>query len=254
MPKLYMAYSIWVWMQWIVQIIALVILVSFWSAVYGGGTQSVGGLNQDQTLNYIILAQIFLPVVHAPQTIGYLGMLMREGQIGIEFLRPVDFQLANYIRNLGEVGVGLFVQVPLVVIGWLIYHFQLPTDPVTWLVFIISMLLGNAVVFFFDWILACLAFYSTEVWGIMVLRFSLATFFSGSLIPMDIMPDWLQNIMAALPFSYSLYLPVSIISGITPISEVPRIWLFLLGYLIVMILISRVVFRVSSRKVTVQGG
>jgi ABC-2 type transport system permease protein len=254
MPKLYMAYSIWVWMQWIVQIIALVILVSFWSAVYGGNTASVGGLEKDQTLNYIILAQIFLPVVHAPQTIGYIGSLMRDGQIGIELLRPVDFQLANYIRNLGEVGVGLFVQIPLVVIGWLLYHFQLPTNLSTWLAFVITLLLGNAVVFFFDWCLACIAFYSTEVWGIMVMRYSLATFFSGSLIPMVMMPDWLQNIMAALPFSYSLYMPVSILSGITPVSEMPRIWGFLVAYLITLILFSRLMFKVASRKVTVQGG
>jgi ABC-2 type transport system permease protein len=254
MPKLYMAYSIWVWMQWIVQVIALVILVSFWTAVYAGGTASIGGLVKDQTLNYIILAQIFLPVVHAPQTIGYLGMLMREGQIGIELLRPVDFQLANYIRNLGEVGIGLFVQIPLMIIGWLLYHFQLPTDVTTWAAFLITLFLGNAVVFFFDWCLACLAFYSTEVWGITVMRYSLATFFSGALIPLDIMPDWLQNIMAALPFSYSLYMPVSILSGITPTSEVPQIWGFLLVYLVILVLLSRLVFSFASRKVTVQGG
>ena len=29
-PKMFMAYSIWVWMSWFVQFIAVVILVAFW--------------------------------------------------------------------------------------------------------------------------------------------------------------------------------------------------------------------------------
>lgn len=33
-PKEFLAYSIWVWMQFFVQIISLVIFVAFWTAVY----------------------------------------------------------------------------------------------------------------------------------------------------------------------------------------------------------------------------
>jgi len=255
MPKLFLAYSIWVWMHFFVSVVALVVLVSFWTAVYGSGSQdTIGGLQLDQTLNYIILAQIFLPAVHSTGTILYFGNLMREGQVGIELLRPVDFQIATYVRSLAEIGMAFVTQIPLVIVGWLLYRFQLPTDPKAWGAFLLSVFLGSAVVFCFDWILSCMAFYSTEVWGLNTLRFSIATFFSGALVPVDIMPDWLQQITMALPFSYALYVPVSVLSGITPLSEMPRIWLLEVGYLVILVVLSRLIFRVSVRKVTVQGG
>ena len=57
-PKMFMAYSIWVWMSWFVQFIAVVILVAFWRAVFSN-TATVGGLNLDTTINYLLLAMIF---------------------------------------------------------------------------------------------------------------------------------------------------------------------------------------------------
>ena len=57
-----------------------------------------------------------------------------------------------------------------------------------------------------------------------------------------------------LPFSHALYSPVSILSGITPVNQAPRIWLVELGYLLVFGLLSRLVFNIAVRKVTVQGG
>lgn len=254
-PKMFLAYSIWVWMEFFVQVVALVVLISFWTAVYGDSSQPIlGGLQLDQTLNYIILAQIFLPAVHAVNIIFYFGNLMHHGQIGIELLRPVDFQLATYVRSLAEIGTAFVTQVPLVIVGWLLFRFQLPSDLRVWGAFLISVFLGTAVVFCFDWVLACIAFYSTETWGLHILRFSIATFFSGALVPVAIMPEWLQQITRALPFSYALYVPVSLLSGITALDQMPRIWLIEMGYLIVLVLLSRLVFRISVRKVTVQGG
>lgn len=255
MPKLYLAYSIWVWMQLFVQIIAVFIQVAFWRAVFASSPSgTVGSLGLNQTLNYIILAQIFLPALHASSTIYYFGSLMRQGQVGIELLRPVDFQLSVYVRNVSEVAVGLVTQLPLAVVAWFIFPYQLPADPLLWLAFFVTLFLGNAVLFFFDWILACVSFYSTETWGLSVLRFGISNFLAGSLIPLAIMPLWLQQVAGALPFSYALYVPVSLISGITPLETVLRIWLLELAYLAVLIPLSRYIFKVAVRKVTVQGG
>jgi ABC-2 type transport system permease protein len=115
-------------------------------------------------------------------------------------------------------------------------------------------MLGHAVLFCFDWILGCTAFYSTEIWGMSVVRHSVAIFLSGALIPLNMMPDWLRTIATILPFSQVVYLPVSLLSGITPVSEMPRIWLIQGGFLLVLFFLSRFVFRRAIRVITVQGG
>lgn len=252
-PKLFLAYSIWVWMQFFVQCISLVIFVAFWKAVYADQA-AIGGLGLSQTLNYIILAQIFVPAVTSSSVLYNFGDILRDGRIGIELLRPLDFQASQYINNLGFLLVGMIAQAPLAIFAWLLFRFQLPTDPLIWLAFLVTMLLGNAVVFFFDWMIGCLAFYTTEVWGLSVVRFGISTFFSGALVPLVMMPGWLQGIANALPFAQALYMPVSLLSGITPISSTPGIWLMQVANLVVFGFLSRLVFRLSVRRVTVQGG
>lgn len=252
-PKMFLAYSIWVWMELFVSIIAVVIFVSFWTAVYSS-TATIGGLTLDQTLNYILLAQIFSDAANVSSVIYDFGAGLREGQIIIALLRPLDYQIALYVQNVAQLVINMLLRIPLAIFIWIVYGLALPTDPVIWGAFVFTLFLGHAVLFCFDWILGCTAFYSTEIWGMSVVRYSVALFFSGALIPLNMMPDWLRTIATILPFSQVVYLPVSLLSGITPISEMPRIWLMQAGSLVVLFFLSRYVFRRAVRVVTVQGG
>jgi ABC-2 type transport system permease protein len=109
-------------------------------------------------------------------------------------------------------------------------------------------------VFFFDWILGCLSFYIIEIWGLSMVRYGVGLFFSGLLIPLVMMPDWLQRVVSAVPLAQALYVPISLLSGITPVSEAPRILLTQVIWLIGLGVLSRLVFSIAVRKVTVQGG
>lgn len=252
-PKMFMAYSIWVWMDLFVSIIAVVIFVAFWQAVFAS-TSTISGLTYDQTLNYILLAQLFGEAAHVSNTIYDIGAGLREGQIAAALLRPVDYQFGMYVQNVVQLGIQILLKLPLGIFIWLVYGLELPSDPVIWLAFVLTFLLGHAVMFFFDWILGCTAFYSTEIWGMSVVRHSVALFLSGQLIPLNMMPDWLRNIAIVLPFSQAVYLPVSILSGITPVSEMGRIWLIQIAMLLGLILASRIIFNRAVRVITVQGG
>ena len=252
-PKMFMAYSIWVWMDIFVSIIAVVIFVAFWRAVFAS-TATIGGLTLDQTLNYILLAQLFGGAAYVSNIIYDIGAGLREGQIAAALLRPLDYQAAMYVQNIAQLAIDLILQLPLAVFIWFVYGLDLPSDPVVWLAFLVSLLLGHAVMFCFDWIIGCTAFYSTEIWGMGVVRYGVAMFFSGSLIPLTMMPDWLRTIATILPFSQAVFLPVSILSGITPVTAMPRIWLMQIALLIGLVFLSRFVFKRALRVITVQGG
>ena len=251
-PKTFLAYSIWVWMELFVQVIALVIFVAFWRAVYAS-TDTIAGLSLQQTLNYILLARVFAPLTYT-SVIHYFGRLLREGQMAIELLRPLDFQGQTYIGGLAEACTTLVLQMPLVLVAVIFFGLRLPLDPVVWGCFLISALLGHTAVFFFDWILGCLSFYITENWGLSMVRYGVGLFFSGMLIPLVMMPDWLQRVVNAVPLAQALYVPVALLSEITPVSEAPRILLTQLIWLIGLGVLSRLIFRRAVRRVTVQGG
>lgn len=251
-PKLFLAYSTWVWMELFVQIVAMTVFVYFWRAVYTNHA-TLGGLSFDQTLNYILLAQILAPVM-ATQLIYIFGYGMQEGRIGIELLRPVDFQARYYVESLADMVTALLLKAPLTVLAVAVFGLRLPSDWRIWAAFAVALLLGHAVIFCFDWILACLAFYTTEVWGWSYLRYAIGRFFSGALIPLNLMPPWLMTLTLLLPFSQSLYAPVSLLSGITPLAQAPQVWLLQALWLVGLLVASRWVFQRAVRAVTVQGG
>ena len=251
-PKEYLAYSIWVWAEFVTQILSLVIYSFFWRAVYGGAV-TIAGLTLQQTLNYILLARIFAPLVET-RLIFRFGFIIRSGQVVMELLRPIDFQAREYVEAITGVVMLLAQKIPLFLIAWALFGLQFSSDPVAWLVFFVALLMGQSIIFFFDWIFACLAFYSTETWGLSMVKVGLAQFFSGALIPLVMMPGWLQNVAAALPFAQALAVPLGLLSGVTPLADAPRVLWVQFIWLVALGLLSRIVFAIAVRKVTVQGG
>lgn len=250
--KVRLAYSIWNWMDFIVTILSMVVFVYFWRAVYAD-TATLGGLVLSQTITYILLARILAPLVET-RTIFFFGSMIREGQVAVELTRPLDMQARFLTEMYGELGMFLVQRIPLFLIGWLFFDMHLPASPALWLAFFVSLLLGQAIIALFDWAFACLAFYMTETWGLSVVRVGAGAFFSGALVPLSMMPDWLQNVAAAMPFAQIMAVPVSFLSGISTLADAPRLWLIQLAWLAGLIVLSRWVFSVAVRKVTVQGG
>lgn len=250
--KARLAYNMWVWADFAMSLIFMFIFVYFWRAVYAG-TASLGGLALSQTITYILLARILSPLIET-RTIFFFGSLLRHGQVAVELTRPLDFQMRMMSESFAEMLTFLVQRLPLFVIALLFFELQLPTDPLLWLAFTVSLLLGQLVLFLFDWMFACLAFYVTETWGLSVVRVGAGLFFSGALVPLVMMPEWLQHIAAAMPFAQALAVPISFLSGIFTWTNAPQIWLTQIIWLLVLFVLSRITFSIAIRQVTVQGG
>jgi ABC-2 type transport system permease protein len=251
-PKLFMAYHLWFWIGLVLSIISMAILVFFWRAIYAD-TNTISGLTLHQMLNYILLAFVFMPLTNN-NLIWEMGTNLREGTIIHHLLRPVNFQGMNYAQSLGTLVTGLILQVPMVIVAILFFGLRFPTDLRIWLAFLVSALLGYTIMFFFNWLLACLTFYTTEIWGLGVLIEGMNFFLSGSLVPLVMMPEWLRNIVLSIPFVQALGVPVSLLAGITPVSDAPRNWLVQILWILGMWFASTLFFNVAVRKITVQGG
>lgn len=250
--KTRLAYNMWIWADFVVTLVSMVVFVYFWRAVYEG-TSTLGGLALSQTITYILLARLLSPLVET-RTIFFFGFMIRQGQIAVELTRPIDMQLRIMTESLAEILVFLVQRLPLFLIAFLFFGLRLPTDPKLWLSFVGSLFLGLLVIFLFDWMFACLAFYVTETWGLSVVRVGAGSFFSGALVPLVMMPDWLQNLAAGLPFAQALAVPISFLSGIYTWADAPRVWFTQILWVLALFILSRIVFNIAVRQVTVQGG
>jgi len=251
-PKIYLVYQSFFWIQFLIQFTSLIVLFYFWRGVYVGQA-TLGGLNLRQTLNYMLLAQL-LGLLLENRVILQFGDWLSAGQLAIELLRPLDFQFQNFVQHQAKLFFFLLQKVPLVIVAWLVFGLQVPTDPMRWVAFAVSLLLGSAILFFFEWIFACLTFYTTDVTGFYTIGNALATILSGALVPLAMMPGWLQAMAYSFPFAQAISVPVSLLSGIIPLTDLPRIWLIQGVWLIGLAGVSRLVFRIAIRQVTFQGG
>jgi len=250
--KKFLVYHWSVVVDLIKNLIATVVFVYFWRALYAN-TASIAGLTLDATLAYILLARIFQPLGNFI-LVSEFGHLMHQGGIAHIQLRPLDIQLAYYAENWATLLVGLGRQVPVALVALLVFHLPWPTNPAVWGVFIVSALLGRSVLFCFDYILGCVSFYTTSAWGLGFAVFGLSLFVGGGLVPLVMLPDWLRQIVLNTPFAQAFYVPISLLSGVAPLSDAPRLLLTQLLWLLGLAPLSRLVFSVAIRRVTVQGG
>jgi ABC-2 type transport system permease protein len=251
-PKEYFTYRVWFWIGMILRTIGMTIYVFFWRAVYAD-TNTIAGLNLQQALTYILLAQVFSPLMDMFLVFEF-GYNLREGAMAIALLRPVSLQGNYYVQSFSRLAVGMVSQIPLVLVATFVFGLQWPGSPAVWAAFLVTVYLGRTVLFFFDWILACLTFYTTEVWGLGVLIEGISLFLGGGLVPLVMMPVWLQVISQSFPFAQALYVPLSVLTGIVPLSQVAQVWLVQAAWIAGLGILARLIFNVAIRKVTVQGG
>lgn len=64
-----------------------------------------------------------------------------------------------------------------------------------------------------QFLLGIFSFWLEETWVLRVMFITLASFLSGGIIPLDLYPAWLQDVLVYTPFPYLTYVPVKILMG-----------------------------------------
>lgn len=250
--KSFLAFNWAAWMRILQSLVSLVVFVYLWRAIYAH-TTSIAGLAFETTVGYIMLARIFQPLGNF-DLIFEFGFQLRRGGIAHLLVRPLDIQLAYYAQGLATLGLALARQLPVILVALLVFKLHWPTNPLVWGVFAVSALLGRSVLFCLDWMLGCVTLYVTNAWGLWLACLGLTSFLGGGLVPLNMMPDWLQLMVQNTPFAQAIYVPIALLSGVTPLSEAPRLLLIQLLWLVGIAVVSRLVFAVAIQRITVQGG
>ncbi|HEX2568744.1 MAG TPA: ABC-2 family transporter protein [Polyangia bacterium] len=247
-----LAYRAHFWVALASRVLTLVVLVAFWRAI--GEADAVTTAEREASLRYLVVAQMVAPLAIS-MLIPMFGSAVLDGSIAVELLRPLDVQECFYAQSLGTLVAGqLREMLVLGVVGVLWLDLVLPTDPRIYLAFLVTVLLGHAIMFLVDWGFAMLSFVTTATWGLSSMRHVLALFFGGALVPPQFAPPWLKTMAAALPFAEVVAAPAGVLLGTVPLAALPRLWLGQLAWLVGLGIASRVVYRLAIRRVTVAGG
>ncbi|HWI62283.1 MAG TPA: ABC-2 family transporter protein [Symbiobacteriaceae bacterium] len=248
-----LAFNAYFWTETLGQLVLMIIAVHFWRAVYSA-TPMVGGMDREQAVAYVLVANS-VGMVISWSLIPEFGTMLRTGAIAHELVRPLDFQFRMFAKMFAMQGATALLHMLLLGgVATLFLGLRLPVNPLVWLWFALSLVSGFLVLFTFDWLLSISAFYTTEIRGLYILREGLASFFSGYMVPLAMLPDWIRHAAELLPFGQVLNTPVQILTGVTPLGAAPRAVGVQLLWAAVLLAAGRPALRVALRSVAVQGG
>jgi ABC-2 type transport system permease protein len=206
------------------------------------------------TFIYLVLATAIFNVYEV-YMIWWTGDDIRDGRIVLDLIKPVSYQLyvfftysGNYIIMFFFTFIPTFILVYVLSGGAVVIGINL-------LFFPISLFLGLIINFCIDFIVTTVCLYSHSTWGIGIMKEVVVLFASGATIPLAFFPEHIKTIIELLPFKSIYNTPLLFIINRT--LDVGDFWKMLLEqafWVVVLIIISNLFFRISIRKITVNGG
>ncbi|MDJ0344408.1 ABC-2 family transporter protein [Streptomyces sp. H10-C2] len=217
----------------------------------------LGGYNLSQALTYVWIGQALL-MSTAMMGGGFQDELIeriRTGDVAIDLYRPADLQLWWLAGDLGRAAFHLLGRgvVPML-IGALAFDLALPANPLTWLLFLVSVTLGVVVSFALRYLVVLSAFWLLDGAGVSQIFGLAGMFFSGSLLPLNVFPGLLGELARTLPWSALLQIPADVFLGRHTGLDLLGALAFQAGWALALLAAGRALQSVATRKVVVQGG
>ena len=215
---------------------------------------TVGNYDARDAVTYAWLSQGLLMTIYIWGWFE-VALRVRSGDVASDLQRPVDFQAYWLAQDLGRaVYHALFRGVPPFLIGALVFDVLVPSDPLTWLAFLASLVLAVVASFAFRFLFNLAAFWLLDYRGAGVLAMVASTFFSGQIVPIPFFPDWLVLVAWALPFAAMVQAPIEVWLGHAEGLELLGLLTLQAFWAGVLLLLGRIVLAAGLRKLVLQGG
>ncbi len=239
---------------------SLACFVSFfiWSAVYASsGQESMNGFTMPQMVVYIVLMYL-TSTMSASDVAQTIGEEIRDGTIAMRLMRPVSYNATFLFQELGNkimtVGVLLVPIVVAVEVIRFLYTGEVQFNIINFLLYILSCVFAYMINFFFHICFGFIAFVIKYLWGANMMKNAIVGFLSGTIIPLAFLPDTLEQVFLFLPFASLNYTPVMVYMGMYN-------GLTLVYYLGLQLFwvaafwgLSKLLWAVASKHLSVQGG
>lgn len=233
----------------------LLLIYNLWKAIFASSTEPViNGMTFEDTMIYLVFASALFNFMEMYMVWG-MGRSIQEGQIVVELLKPMKHRTYTFFNGIGESVVKFFTTfMPTAII---VYFVSKRAIPLGWnlLFFVISVICSMLIHFYIDYIVGTICMYTESIWGINIMKEVIVSLLSGATIPLVFFPDVLQKIAMVLPFQAMCNAPLRLLLN-TDISgkELVTVLGMQIAWVILLRIGSDIFFRISVKKITVNGG
>jgi ABC-2 type transport system permease protein len=205
-------------------ILASVIVVVLWKAIFrGAGTDQVGGYSLPEMVTYLLGAGLINSFILTTAEHPEASEAIQGGDLSGILIRPMNPHLFWFARDLGNKGFYLLLGFAgyLAVLALFRDLLLPPPGPGHLLLFLFSVGLAAVVQFFVFQVLGLLSFWMENTYGIRFAARVVMEVVAGAIIPLSFFPRILHDLFLLLPFPLMIYLPMRIYLGKIPLEQVP---------------------------------
>ena len=229
-----------------------IIYLVVWTTIANAGSGSVGGYNAGAFAAYYIVWTLVrnMNIVFTPYGWEYR---IQMGRLSGELLKPIHPIHNDIAYFAGWKFVVILLWLPIAFILALLFHPVMHPTVMHVIVFFIAIWGAYLIRTMFLSVLGMITFWTTRFGALFEFYFAIELLFSGRLVPMTILPKWMQTIAQFLPFQYTFYYPIEALIGNANLPEL----LFGIGMQVLWILIGALlvnfVWKLGIKKFTSVG-
>lgn len=228
------------------------VIVAIWTAVFlNNGGEKINGYSLESLIFYYILASISYSI-----TITMVGenleSLIRNGNIIQFLLKPIHFFNHLIAEHVARRGLVVLIEIiPTIIIFLLLFSKYMFIGNI--FVYSIFIIVASMMNFFLVMTMGFLGFWFISTRSFRWLMSYIISILSGTMIPIDLFPQSVSNVLYYLPFKFLSYVPIKAYLGEIPTNQIFGLILLQLMWLIILIIIALVVWKIGVKKICGEG-
>ena len=231
--------------------IFLFIFAGLWRTTFSiAGTDEINGLTFANMMWYLMMAETL--ELGRPRINRVISEQVKNGEVAYILSKPYNFVLYHFSFGLGDSLIRMAMNI-LVGVGvtWLLAG--APPSALGWVMALVSMVGAWILHFCMMALIGLAAFVFEETNSFELIYQKFVFVLGGMMLPLDLFPTWLQEIVRVLPFPYMMYAPARLF--VKP--DVDLFWQMLAGqwmWVAALVFAVAVAYRGSEKMLTVNGG
>lgn len=229
-----------------------------WMAIYGSSSQAIlGGLTQNEMVVYVFMSYVTSSLVMISIT-SDIGYDIVQGTVAMNLIKPIDYRASLIAKAAGTMIYRFLVPGIFIWCGLEIYKVQVlgmaPATIVQICLYLLSCIMSFLIYVLFDFCFGMIAFFTTYIFGIQMVKQAIMAFLTGQLIPISFFPETLQYIFNYLPFSSMVYTPVMIYLGKYSGEMLGFVLLRQAVWVVILYLTGSLVWKKVTKRLVILGG
>lgn len=231
------------------------VLFFVWKALFQQ-VDSIHSFTLPTIVNYYLLV-IVIERLSATHFEGWRSEEIRMGKIDYFLTRPFSYISEIYSKELSSKIISIIFSLPVISFFFManIFIYNIDQSYLTLtnlIIFLLLMVIAHTIQFFIALWIVLITFWMEGSSGLEHFKWIVLTLFSGAMVPIEFMPDWLKTLTNILPFKYVFSIPITVLQNKYQLNS--NDYIYLTFMLISMTLFTKFLWSKAQYKYSSSGG